>query len=226
MQDGLRERASLHAAFGSYVDPLLAERLIESGSSMFEGEELDVTVMFADVRSFTSFSERVSPAEAVQLLEPAVRCDGAGDPRARWSCEPLSGRWSAGGVRGTSAAPTSCRCGGGGGSRDPAACAGRPWRRAADRHRHQHRTGDRGHRRWGRSSGVHGDRRHRERGGSGRGPHEGDRRRHPHHRCHARALSTPRPRSTKRGEFEIRGKSNTLTLHALNPSPRTSSRST
>ena len=68
MQRGLREREALHAAFGSYVDPLLAQRLVESGSAVFEGEELDVTVLFADVRSFTSYSERVSPAEAVTLL--------------------------------------------------------------------------------------------------------------------------------------------------------------
>ena len=35
---------------------------------MFEGEELEVTVMFADVRSFTSYSEGVTPADAVRLL--------------------------------------------------------------------------------------------------------------------------------------------------------------
>lgn len=68
MQQGLRERQALHAAFGSYVDPLLAQRLIESGSSMFEGEEAEVSVLFADVRDFTAFSEGVQPAEAVQLL--------------------------------------------------------------------------------------------------------------------------------------------------------------
>ena len=68
MQRGLAERESLHAAFGSYVDPALAQRLIESGSPMFDGEELVVTVLFADVRDFTSFSERVDPAEAVALL--------------------------------------------------------------------------------------------------------------------------------------------------------------
>lgn len=68
MQQGLRERQALHAAFGSYVDPHLAQRLIESGSSVFEGEETDVSVLFADVRDFTSFSEGVSPSEAVQLL--------------------------------------------------------------------------------------------------------------------------------------------------------------
>jgi adenylate cyclase len=68
MQAGLRDRAALHSAFGSYVDPALAERLLASGSAVFDGEELDVTVMFADVRDFTAFSERVSPGEAVTVL--------------------------------------------------------------------------------------------------------------------------------------------------------------
>jgi class 3 adenylate cyclase len=68
MVRGLRQRDALHAAFGSYVDPGLAQRLVESGSSVFEGEETDVSVMFADVRDFTSFADAVEPAEAVQLL--------------------------------------------------------------------------------------------------------------------------------------------------------------
>jgi class 3 adenylate cyclase len=65
---GLQERATLHAAFGSYVDPALAQRLIESGSPLFEGEEVDVTVVFMDVRGFTAYSEGVSPRTAVDRL--------------------------------------------------------------------------------------------------------------------------------------------------------------
>jgi class 3 adenylate cyclase len=34
------------------------------------------------------------------------------------------------------------------------------------------------------------------------------------------ALSAPRPRSTRRGEFTVRGKATKLTLHAVNPFPR------
>jgi adenylate cyclase len=68
MQRGLREREALQDAFGSYVDPVLARRLIESGSSVFAGEELVVTVLFADVRDFTEFAERVDAAAAVERL--------------------------------------------------------------------------------------------------------------------------------------------------------------
>lgn len=68
MQVGLQERQSLHAAFGSYVDPALAQRLLESGSSMFEGEETEVSILFADVRDFTSYAEGVAPSAAVERL--------------------------------------------------------------------------------------------------------------------------------------------------------------
>lgn len=68
MQQGLAEREALQSAFGSYVDPALAQRLIDSGSSIFDGEDLVVSVLFADVRDFTSYSEGVEPAEAVALL--------------------------------------------------------------------------------------------------------------------------------------------------------------
>jgi adenylate cyclase len=68
MQQGLREREALQEAFGSYVDPLLAQRLVESGSAVFDGEDLVVTVLFADVRDFTSYAEGVSPAAAVERL--------------------------------------------------------------------------------------------------------------------------------------------------------------
>jgi len=68
MQDGLRERASLQAAFGSYVDPALAERVLAQGDSLFEGEEVEVTVFFLDVRDFTAISERISPREVVKIL--------------------------------------------------------------------------------------------------------------------------------------------------------------
>jgi class 3 adenylate cyclase len=68
MVSGLQQRQMLHDAFGSYVDPALAQRVIESGSSMFDGEDLVVTVLFLDVRDFTAYSETVEPSDAVLLL--------------------------------------------------------------------------------------------------------------------------------------------------------------
>ena len=125
MQHGLREREALHAAFGSYVDPLLAQRLIESGSSVFEGEEVEVTVLFADVRDFTVLlggRDAGGGGGAAQSLFDVV---GAGAPRARGPREPLPGRRSAGGVRRAAALGAPCGRGGGSGRRDPTAGAGR-----------------------------------------------------------------------------------------------------
>lgn len=57
MQAGLAERQRLQAAFGNYVDPILAARLLEQGDDVFRGERREVTVMFVDVRDFTPFAE-------------------------------------------------------------------------------------------------------------------------------------------------------------------------
>jgi adenylate cyclase len=68
MQAGLLERERLQSAFGSYVDPVLAERLLERGTELFEGEEVDVTVVFVDVRGFTAYSQGRTPGETVARL--------------------------------------------------------------------------------------------------------------------------------------------------------------
>ena len=68
MQDGLAERERLQAAFGSYVDPALATRLLEQGDDIFTGERIDVTVMFVDIRDFTPFAESHTAEDAVSHL--------------------------------------------------------------------------------------------------------------------------------------------------------------
>jgi class 3 adenylate cyclase len=79
MQAGLAERQRLQAAFGTYVDPALAARLLEQGDDVFSGERREVTVMFVDIRDFTPFAE-TNPAEEVvarlnalfEIVVPAV----------------------------------------------------------------------------------------------------------------------------------------------------------
>jgi class 3 adenylate cyclase len=67
MLDGLYEREQLRQAFGSYVDPDVAERVLEEGE-LLEGEEAEVTLLFVDVRDFTPFAERSSARETVTFL--------------------------------------------------------------------------------------------------------------------------------------------------------------
>lgn len=68
MQAGLAERQRLQAAFGTYVDPALAARLLEQGDDMFTGERREVTVMFVDIRDFTPFAEANSAEDTVARL--------------------------------------------------------------------------------------------------------------------------------------------------------------
>ncbi|MCB0944282.1 MAG: adenylate/guanylate cyclase domain-containing protein, partial [Mycobacterium sp.] len=68
MQAGLAERQRLQAAFGTYVDPALAARLLEQGDDVFTGERRQVTVMFIDIRDFTPFAEAHSAEETVARL--------------------------------------------------------------------------------------------------------------------------------------------------------------
>jgi adenylate cyclase len=67
MMAGLSEREALRRAFGSYVDPGVAERVLEEGE-MIEGQDVEVTVAFIDVRDFTAFAERSSAEETVAFL--------------------------------------------------------------------------------------------------------------------------------------------------------------
>jgi adenylate cyclase len=67
MMAGLQDRQKLRDAFGTYVDPQLAERVLSEGVNL-EGEEVEVSILFVDIRDFTSFAERASAREVVAKL--------------------------------------------------------------------------------------------------------------------------------------------------------------
>jgi len=67
MVAGLQEREKLRDAFGTYVDPQLAERILAEGTTL-EGDELEVSVLFLDIRDFTAWAERSSAREVVGTL--------------------------------------------------------------------------------------------------------------------------------------------------------------
>jgi adenylate cyclase len=68
MMEGLSEREALREAFGAYVDPEVAQRVLEQGGELIEGQEREVTVMILDVRDFTEFAQRSSARETVSFL--------------------------------------------------------------------------------------------------------------------------------------------------------------
>jgi adenylate cyclase len=69
MAAGLQEREQLRAAFGTYLDRDVAEYILSAG----DGEEprafeVEVTVLFCDVRDFTGFAEQAEPSKIVSCL--------------------------------------------------------------------------------------------------------------------------------------------------------------
>jgi class 3 adenylate cyclase len=67
MVAGLDERERLREAFGTFVDPTLTERVLAEGTDL-EGEEIEASVLFLDVRGFTAFAEQAEAREVVACL--------------------------------------------------------------------------------------------------------------------------------------------------------------
>jgi adenylate cyclase len=63
----LRERERILQTFGRVVEPVVRDRLL-AGDLQAEGEERTATVLFCDLRGFTTFAERTPPRELVQTL--------------------------------------------------------------------------------------------------------------------------------------------------------------
>lgn len=70
MGSGLERREKVEKTFRQYVDPKIAEKILDNVETEFgiEGQNLEAVVMFADIRGFTSLSEKTSPQEIVKLL--------------------------------------------------------------------------------------------------------------------------------------------------------------
>jgi len=67
MVAGLAERERLREAFGTYLDKEVAEYILSEGFSE-EGVEVEVSVLFCDVRDFTAFASKATPQEVVAAL--------------------------------------------------------------------------------------------------------------------------------------------------------------
>ncbi|HEX5954859.1 MAG TPA: adenylate/guanylate cyclase domain-containing protein [Solirubrobacterales bacterium] len=67
MVEGLAERERIREAFGTYLDEEVAEYILSEGFTE-EGVEVEVTVLFCDVRDFTEFASRATPQQVVTAL--------------------------------------------------------------------------------------------------------------------------------------------------------------
>jgi len=67
MTEGLREGEVIKDAFGKYVAPEIRDEVL-SGRIPLDGEKKDVTVLFSDLRDFTSMTESNDPKLVIKIM--------------------------------------------------------------------------------------------------------------------------------------------------------------
>ena len=67
MVAGLRERERIRAVLGTYVDQEIAEHILREGTDL-AGEEVEVTILFLDIRDFTGLAERTAAPDLVTTI--------------------------------------------------------------------------------------------------------------------------------------------------------------
>jgi adenylate cyclase len=87
MVDGLKERDKLRTTFGKYMTQTVIEHLM-NGKVQLGGETLTVTILFSDIRGFTTISEEMNDAQALvgllneyftEMVSIIIREDGVVD---------------------------------------------------------------------------------------------------------------------------------------------------
>jgi adenylate cyclase len=64
-----KEKRMLRKAFSNYVSPEIVGRIVERGSAgSLQGEQRDISVLFTDIRGFTSMTENMAPTQVVGML--------------------------------------------------------------------------------------------------------------------------------------------------------------
>lgn len=92
MVSGLRLKERIKETFGKYIDPRIVERLIQqSDGGKFKGEKRVMTVLFSDLKEFTSISEGWNPTNLVQFvnlylseMSKPIAKHGGGDRQVYW----------------------------------------------------------------------------------------------------------------------------------------------
>ena len=67
MIQGLREREICHASFQKYVSPEISDKILK-GQISPDGELVNATILFCDLRGYTTFVEKKTPTDVVRFL--------------------------------------------------------------------------------------------------------------------------------------------------------------
>ncbi len=68
MLEDITSEKRMKCTMARYMDPGLAEQLLAGGEEVLGGTSIEATVLFSDIRSFTSFSEELGAQGTVSLL--------------------------------------------------------------------------------------------------------------------------------------------------------------
>jgi adenylate cyclase len=58
----------LKSTMSRYMDPGIADRLLAAGTDLLGGQDIEATVLFSDIRGFTTLTEQLGPQGTVALL--------------------------------------------------------------------------------------------------------------------------------------------------------------
>jgi adenylate cyclase len=194
MIEDISSEKRLRSTMSRYMDPGIADQMVANGAEMLGGKNVPATVLFSDIRSFTTITEQLGAQGTVTMLNEyftlmvdciqreegmldkfigdaimaafGIPVGHEDDPTAR--CAPPS-PWS-----------TSCALEPGAGRRGQAA--------GGDRHRAEYRPGGVREYRLQEAHGLHHHRRRREPGGAAGIGLQAVRRAHPDQRIHLPAL--------------------------------------
>jgi len=65
-----RQKRFIHGAFARYVSPAVVSRIVSGRDALtLSGEEREITILFSDVRGFTTLAEALTPTQVVELLQ-------------------------------------------------------------------------------------------------------------------------------------------------------------
>lgn len=68
MIEDISSEKRMKSTMSRYMDPALADQLLAAGTDLLGGHSVEATILFSDVRSFTTLSEELGPQGVISLL--------------------------------------------------------------------------------------------------------------------------------------------------------------